>query len=132
MLQRPPCADCPPDPGTPRPEPAVRVSFGAPVASGTDVSLPLHIRGADRLGAAMLTLAAPLDRYDLKSVDGPASGGWITLHEEGQGRLVLGLLAGKSEAVDLTLRLALKAGEAARGEVAAMSGAVCGRARAML
>ncbi len=106
-----------------RPEPGVAVDLGAPAWDGSGLEVPLHLRGADRVGAARLALALPLDRYDVTGVTlGDGGGQWLELHDVVDGRLVLGLIglggggSGPSQ-LDLTLRLALKPGQAAGGDV---------------
>jgi hypothetical protein len=131
MLQRPPCNACPPDTGG-RPEPGIRVSFGDAVAAGGDVGLPIHIEGADRIGAAMLTLRAPLERYAVMGIDGGPD--WLAIPEERNGQLMLGLinLAGgrlsvsRTGAADIMLNLRLRAEQTPGGEVAAVAGEFSG------
>ncbi len=134
VLLLPPCPECPPDTGQVRPEPGVALSFGTPVETVGGVDLPLRIRGADRVGAAMLTFDAPLDRYDLAGVLGETGGRWLVLHEVRAGRIVLGLVSVRSSRdlallvpdLDLTLRLALRPGETPGGEVSAVGGEFSG------
>lgn len=139
ILGRPPCPGCPPDTTGVRPEPGVAVTFGAPVATSTGVELPLHIAGSDRLGGAMLTLDAPLDRYDVAGLESNASGQWLALHEVRDGRLKLGMINTQGPyqiespgSLDLTLRLTLKPGQLPGGEVAAVAGEFSGPDGAML
>src|SRR5439155_1585870 len=126
----PPCPGCPRD--SVRPERAVAVRFGAPVETADGVELPLHLDGADRLGAATLTLDAPLDRYDLAGVELQGSARWMALTETREGRIVLGLLntwSGDFRAdpnLDLRLRFSLRPGETPRGQVSAVAGEFSG------
>jgi hypothetical protein len=138
ILRRPPCPDCPHDSSGVRPEPRVAVSFGVPVETANGVDLPLHIAGADRLGAAMLTFEAPFDRYDVDGIDGARQGAWLMLHEVRDGRLILGLVStwsgdfAVSPNLDLTLHLALKPGQSPGGEVSAVAGEFSGGDGVML
>ncbi len=108
-----------------RPEPDVAVELGEPVQEPDGLRVPIRVLAADRVGAARLALALPLDRYDVTGVEtGAGAGGWLELHEAVDGRLVLGLIgldadrpAGESTTLDLALRLALKPGQSAGGEV---------------
>ncbi|MGH7727106.1 MAG: FlgD immunoglobulin-like domain containing protein [Candidatus Eiseniibacteriota bacterium] len=76
-----------------RPEPGVAVRFmeGAP---GEPLALRLRIDGANRLGAALLGLAFPTDRYSLTSVE-EAEGGerWMCFSEETSTGARLGAVA---------------------------------------
>ena len=139
ILGRPPCLDCPNDSTGVRPEPRVALSFGAPVATSSGVDLPLHIAGSDRLGGAMLTLSAPLDRYDVTGFDGGTSAQWLTLHEVRDGHLRLGMLdaqgpyrTGVLGSLDLTLHLKLKPGQLPGGEVTVVAGEFSGTDGAMI
>jgi hypothetical protein len=93
--------------------------------------MPIHIDGGDRIGAAMLTLTAPLDRYDVTGLD--AGPDWLALPEARDGQLMIGLIhlsvaAGGAalHTADVMLNLSLKAGQAAGGEVAAVAGQFSG------
>jgi hypothetical protein len=87
--------------------------------------VPIRVHAADRVGAARLALALPLDRYEVTGVEtGAGAGQWLELHEAVDGRLVLGLIglgpdlpAEEPRTLDLTLRLALKPGQGAGGDV---------------
>ncbi|HKQ59232.1 MAG TPA: FlgD immunoglobulin-like domain containing protein [Candidatus Eisenbacteria bacterium] len=123
----------PPGGGT-RPEPRITLRFDDPVVRGQMVDLPVHITALNAIGGAVLTLQAPLDRYEVAgwSVDPPA-GNWLTLHETRDGRIVLGMLdiRGGNELAVLdhsvfTLRLRLKPGAAPGGTVTAVEGAFSG------
>ncbi len=133
LLQRTPCPDCPPDTGQVRPEPGVAVGFGTPEQDGGGIALPVRIAGTDLLGGALLTLEAPLDRYDVIGFDVNPPGSWLTLHEVRDGRLVLGLIdiRGGNERAGLgnhqfTLTLALRPGQPAGGQVTAVGGEFSG------
>ena len=67
-----------PDSGAVRPEPRVSVAFGTPEASGEEIALPVRIGGTEYLGAAMLTLEATLDRYEVTGFDVSPPGNWLT------------------------------------------------------
>jgi hypothetical protein len=103
----------------------VQVSFGEPVPTASGLDVPLHLSGANRIGAARLALAYPRDRFDVSSVDlmGEAPD-WLNLHEVTDDALVLGLIcmgAGGAQSaageLDLMLHLALKPGQSAGGEL---------------
>jgi hypothetical protein len=138
ILRRPPCPDCPHDSSGVRPEPRVALSFGVPVETPSGVDLPVRVSGADRLGAAMLTFALPLDRYDVQGIDGAKQGAWLALHEVRDGRLILGLICTWSgdlavnPNLDLTLHLALMPGQTPGGDVAALAGEFSGGDGVML
>jgi hypothetical protein len=108
-----------------RPEPDVAVRIGEPTLDSGGIEVPIQILGADRVGAARLALALPLDRYEVTGVALAAGNPeWLELHEVADGRLVLGLIglgpdvpAGEPLTLDLTLRLALKPGQSAGGDV---------------
>ena len=108
-----------------RPEPDVAVDFGEPAWGASGLEVPVRLRGADRVGAARLALALPLDRYDVTGVElGEGGSQWLALHEVVDGKLVLGLIGlGAGAAVeeparlDLKLHLVLKPGQSAGGDV---------------
>ena len=108
-----------------RPEPNVAVEIGEPEWESGGLRVPIRVLAADRIGAARLALALPLDRYEVTGVEtGAGAGQWLELHEAVDGRLVLGLIglgpdlpAEEPMTLDLTLRLALKPGQSAGGEV---------------
>ena len=133
VLQRAPCPDCPPDTGQVRPEPGVAVSLGPPEETASGIALPVLIDGASRLGGAMLTLEAPLDRYDVTGFDVSPLGGWLALHEVRDGKIVLGLIdVHDRRQLDLrvsssfTLLLALRPGRSAGGRVSVVAGEFSG------
>lgn len=133
VLQRPPCPECPPDTGQVRPAPDVSVSFGTPEQTATGLVLPVDIAGIGQLGAAMLTLEAPLDRYDVVGFDVNPPGDWLALHEVRDGRIVLGMI-GVTAARQIeqrassrfTLTLALRPGQTAGGALTAVAGEFSG------
>ena len=108
-----------------RPEPDVAVRLGEPQWDAGGLRVPLQVLGADRVGAARLALALPLDRYDVTGVELAAGNPqWLELHDVVDGRLVLGLIglapaaaAEQPAELDLTLRLAPKPGQGAGGDV---------------
>jgi hypothetical protein len=108
-----------------RPEPNVTVQIGEAAWEAGGLRVPVRVFGADRLGAARLALTLPLDRYEVSGVElAAANPQWLALHEVVDGRLVLGLVglgpevpAEEPEALELTLRLALRSGQAGGGEV---------------
>jgi len=138
LLQLWPCAECLTDSSGVRDEPGIRLALGPPAPSAAGIDVPLRIASADRLGAALLALHAPLDRYEVVGLDPPPGSAWLALHEVREGRLELGLLhlpaPGGIETADLelTLHLALKPGQVPGGEVRALEGEFCGPDGAML
>jgi hypothetical protein len=108
-----------------RPEPNVAIELGEPQWESDGLLVPIRVHAADRVGALRLALALPLDRYDVTSVEtGAGAGQWLELHEVTDGRLVLGLIGLDPEVpaeepltLDLALRLALKPGQGAGGDV---------------
>jgi len=132
ILAQPPCPECVVDSSRVRPEPGVTVSFGTPVTTSEGVDVPVHIAGSERLGAAMLTLELPLDRYDVAGFDGEVASTWLTLHDVEGGHLLLGMIEAHlgpallPHSLDLTVHLKLKSGQLPGGEVAAVSGEFSG------
>ena len=133
VLRRPPCPECPPDTGQVRPEPGVAVSFDTPEVTHAGIAIDMRINHGSRLGAALLTLEAPLDRYEVVGFDASPPGNWLTLHEVRDGRIVLGLinpLGPNSLALQVdprfTLTLALRPGQPAGGAVTAVGGEFSG------
>jgi hypothetical protein len=108
-----------------RPEPNVAVEIGEPEWESNGLRVPIRVLAAERVGAARLALALPLDRYEVTGVEtGTGAGQWLELHEVVDGRLVLGLIgpgpdlsAEEPMTLDLMLRLALKPGQNAGGDV---------------
>ncbi len=108
-----------------RPEPTVAVELGEPAWNAGALSVPVRLRGAERVGAARLALTLPLERYDVAGVDlGDASGQWLALHDVVDGKLVVGLVglspatpAEVARSVELTLRLAPRAGQPSGGDL---------------
>lgn len=132
VLQHPPCAgpDCPPDSGAVRRDDQVRVSVGVAVATTDGVTVPVHIDGADRLGAARLTLPFPSDRYRVVGFDSNASA-WLPLAGTQGSAAVMGLIriAGVEvhapPSLDLSLRLA-PLGTATGGDLGPLDGEFSG------
>ena len=108
-----------------RPEPNVAIEIGEAAWEANGLRVPLRVRAADRVGAARLALALPLDRYEVTGVEtGAGAGQWLELHEAVDGRLVLGLIglgpdlpAEEPMTLDVTLHLSLKPGQTAGGEI---------------
>jgi len=108
-----------------RSEPNVAVQIGEPEWDSGGLRVPIQVLGADRVGAARLALALPLDRYDVTGVELAAGNPqWLELHDVVDGQLVLGLIglapgasAEEPAQVDLTLRLGLKPGQGAGGDL---------------
>jgi hypothetical protein len=126
MLGRAPCPGCPPDTAPRRPEPQVRFAFGDARAEGGVMSLPLRLEGTGRLGAARFALRYPADRYDVSAVEFPGKATrWLALDEVQDGQVVIALIQTSPETdgadadgpLDVMLRLALKPGRTAGGEV---------------
>jgi hypothetical protein len=135
LLNLGPCDGCPIDSVTMRPDQEVTVSFGAPVKTSGGIDVPLHIGASDHLGAVKLSLHVPLDHYEVVGVDaGLNSPGWLALQDVAAGEVVLGLvrtqlLIGTAAALgnlDVTLHLALKAGQDPGGEISATAGQFSG------
>ena len=135
ILLRPPCPDlpCPADSSGMRPEPDVAVSFDTPVAMPNGVDLTVRIAALNRVGGVMLTLEAPIDRYDVIGYEVVPTGNWLTLNEVRDGHVVLGMLdirGGRQRAVldnaRFTLHLRLRPGAIPGGEVTAVAGEFTG------
>jgi len=111
----------------------VAVSFGTPVETAGGIALPVLIAGDARLGGAMLTLEAPLDRYEVTGFEVSPATDWLALHEVRDGKIVLGLIDVRdSRRLDLrtsssfTLTLALRPGQPAGGRVTVVAGEFSG------
>jgi len=105
-----------------RPEPGIYVGFGEVHHTATAVTVPFTLHGADRVGAARLALRYPADRFDVIGVEFPSGPGWLHLYEVRGGNIVIGLIgtsgnSGGSNAIEMVVRLALKAGQSSGGEV---------------
>jgi hypothetical protein len=119
-----------PDTAARRNETGVQLSFGLPVGTGGRLDVPVHIVGADRLGAARLTLRFPSDRFEVQGVElSPGTSDWLALHEVQGGDLIVGLIGlspGSGDAgrrvVDLTLHLMLRPGQQPGGNLRLASG----------
>ena len=108
-----------------RAEPNVTVQIGEPAWEASGLKVPIRLLDADRIGAARLALALPLDRYQVAGVEtGGEAGQWLELHDVVDGRLVLGLIglspavpAHEPQTLDLTLHLTLRPGQNAGGDL---------------
>ena len=113
-----------PDSVPARPEPSVRVSLGAPVATAAGLDLPVRVSGADRIGGGRFVFDYPAERFDLTGVDllGEA-GSWLALHETDGARVMVGLLgigpqgAEPPATVEFVLHLTPRPGQQAAGEL---------------
>lgn len=132
LLGAPNCPECPTD--TIRDEPSVKATFGDPILTSAGVDVPLRLVGADRVGAARLTLRFPGDRFTFAGAETPGSA-WLELHQAGDGQAAVGLiriapnlpLSGTvGGTLDLVLHLALRPGQAAGGDIALPAGELSG------
>jgi len=128
MLNR----DIPDSVGIVRPEPGVNVQFGELSRTATEMIVPLTLHGADRVGAARLALSFPADRYDVTGIEILESQDWLKLHEVRGGNVVVGLIGlnpqvNGPEAVEMVVRLTLKSGQPAGGEVRVVESQFSGR-----
>ncbi|MGH7343053.1 MAG: hypothetical protein ACREKH_21415, partial [Candidatus Rokuibacteriota bacterium] len=124
-----------PDSTSGEPDPAVAVSLGAPqsLVAG-EVVVPIRVQGADRLGAALLNLSYPMDRYEPPEVTFPESGSdWLTLSQAGAEGLAvgfIGLQAGEALSpfeLSAEVRLRLREGQSHGGELMLASSEFTGR-----
>lgn len=109
-----------------RPDPSLRVRFGAPVEDARTIAIPVTLDGDHPVGGARLVLRYPSDRFDVAGVEFPGRSSWLELHEVAGGRLVVGMLdLGRLPTTSFhhsfTLRLALRTGQRAGGEVAVVA-----------
>ncbi len=118
-----------------RHEPGIQVTYGEPMRTDAGVDLPVHLAGADRMGAARLALQFPRDRFDVASVDLVTGGGsgWLKLHEVRDAGLLIGLIglgpasgimappptsgSPATNELQLMIHFALKPGQEPGGEV---------------
>lgn len=106
-----------------RPDPSLRVRFGAPSEEAGTIEIPVTLEGANPVAGARLVLRYPSDRFDVAGVEFPGRSSWLELHQVAGGRVVVGLLdmngaPPPSFHHSFKLRLALRAGHQAGGEVA--------------
>jgi hypothetical protein len=106
-----------------RPDPSLQVRFGAPVEGAGTVAVPVTLEGANPVAGVRLVLRYPSERFDVAGVEFPGRSSWLELHEVAGGRVVVGLLdlgglPATSFQHSFTLRLTLRAGQQAGGEVA--------------
>jgi hypothetical protein len=103
-----------PDSASTRPAPDLRMTLGAPVATATGLEVPVHVHGADVLGAARLAFSYPADQFDAAEVSltGGAAG-WLNVNEAADGELIVGLIAtGPTESdLDFVLGFRTAAGQ---------------------
>ena len=114
-----------------RPQPGVGVSFGVPSRSEIGLDLPVHVRGADWLGAARIALEFPADRYELKWIDGPSNAGsWLRVEDVQGGRVEIAMIAALPDptvgSLDLVVHLALRPGQAPGGALHLAGGEFAG------
>jgi hypothetical protein len=115
-----------PDSTTTRPAPGVHVTFGVAEHAGDGVDVPVHIDGADQLGAARLALSFPTDRFrDARLDAGGMSQSWLSMGERIGDPFVVGLvkIAGNQsrlepQTLDFVVHLALAPGASPDGVVA--------------
>ena len=124
ILHPPLCRGCPPD-TTGQTAPNVRLGWGAPRETRDGIEVPIRLEGAESVGAARWTLRAPLDRYELVSLDreygDPA---WLPLTDASSGELAVGLLylgadgpGVAPQEAGFVLKLRLRDGQAAGGSL---------------
>jgi hypothetical protein len=114
-----------------RPEPGIDVNLGEVRRSASGLALPFVLNGTDRIGAARLALSYPADRFDVSAVELPSGPGWLSLSEIRDGKVVIGLIATSDEVelgrIEMLLRLALKPGQVAGGQVRVVESDFSGR-----
>jgi hypothetical protein len=111
-----------PDTTGARPDPTLRVRFGAPVEDGGTIAVPVTLEGANPVAGARLVLRYPDERFGVASVEFAGRSNWLELHEARDGQVVVGLLEmGGTPSTpfqhSFTLRLGLRAGQRAGGRV---------------
>jgi hypothetical protein len=99
----------------------VHVVLGDPVRDGDRVELPVRLAGAHLLGAARLAIRFLAERYDVEGagLDGSPPE-WLSLHQVRGDQVVVGLIGlsgGSRSNLVLRLRLKLKPGMPAGGQV---------------
>jgi len=105
------------------PEPAFGIEFGKPTASGAGLDIPVHITGADKIGAGRLVIEYQSARFHQSSVTlaADARSAWLCLDQSESGRVRVGLVAltpfVATNALDLVLRLALVPGAEPGGDL---------------
>jgi FlgD Ig-like domain len=115
-----------PDSTTTRPASGVHVTFGVAERAGDGVDVPVHIVGADFLGAARLALSFPTDRFrDARLDAGGVSQSWLAMGERVGDPFVVGLvnIAGNQsrlepQTLDFVVHLVLASGASPDGVVA--------------
>jgi hypothetical protein len=109
------------------PAPAVRLGFGAPIATSGGVDVPARLEGASRVSAARLGLDIPLERFDLTGVSlgGRDAQEWLALHERRDASVAAGLVRIQSlpripeapDVLEFRIHLTLKAGQTPGGQL---------------
>jgi hypothetical protein len=127
---------------TTRAEPRIALTFGEPARTGDVLEVPVHVSGADRIGAARLRFELPLAGAQWATLGRPTAGDdWLTLDQWNAGGLTAGLIAlpasspagaRPSGTLDLVLRLGLAPGAAATGVVTLTAGEFSGPDGVML
>jgi hypothetical protein len=114
------------------PAPTVRLRFGAPIVASDGVDVPVRLEGASRVAAARLGLDIPLERFDPTGVllAGPDAQDWLALHEHRDASVAAGLVRIQSspripeapDVLEFTIRLTLKPGQKAGGQLWVVDG----------
>lgn len=84
------CRDCPTD--SVRVEPGVDVGLLPPTREGTLVRVPFRITSPHRVGAALLDIRYPRDRFTVKAIGEHAPGSTLTVFEDREGDVRVGLV----------------------------------------
>ena len=112
-----------PDSLVTRTAPGLSLDVGTPVVTSAGLDLPIHLSGADLVGASRLALAYPSARFDHASVEmhGDA-GSWLQVSEAADGEMVIGLIATAPASqvpnqLDLVVHFGLAAGQTASSDV---------------
>ena len=124
-----------PDSTSGEPDPAVGVALGAPQTPWEgEILIPVLLQGADRLGAARLSLTYPSDIYEVLDVTFPEDRQWFSLSETEGNQITLGFVGLRSgddagpDQLTTTVRLGLKPGATHGGDLTLESSEFTGRA----